>query len=155
MCATTEPANGSGQSAGAAAAEYELSRHSHASTTSSGIPSGPHFVLEAPRRASIEVGDSLSYRDEEVGRVVSHGLHDDARSMGIVVAITSRYAPLVRSNTVFWNASGISANFGLSGLHIHSESLKTLMEGGIAFVPPGKPGARAAAGAERAPWDSQ
>ena len=127
-------------------AQYELHRHHHASSGSSGIPRGPHFVLEAPRRGSIEVGDSLYYRDEEVGKVVSHGLHDDGRSIGIVVAIASRYAPLIRSNTVFWNASGISANFGLSGLHIHSESLKTLMEGGIAFATPDKPGARAAAG---------
>jgi paraquat-inducible protein B len=127
-------------------AQYELHRHHHASSKGSGIPRGPHFVLEAPRRGSIEVGDSLYYRDEEVGKVVSHGLHDDARSVGIVVAIASRYAPLVRANTVFWNASGISADLGLSGLHIHSESLKTLMEGGIAFATPDKSGARAAAG---------
>jgi paraquat-inducible protein B len=127
-------------------AEYELHRHHHASSKGAGIPRGPHFVLEAPRRGSIEVGDSVYYRDEEVGKVVSHGLHDDARSVGIVVAIASRYAPLVRTNTVFWNASGISADFGLSGLHIHSESLKTLMEGGVAFATPDKAGARAAAG---------
>ena len=40
-------------------------------------------MLEARRRGSIEVGDPVYYRDEEVGKVVSHGLHDDARSVGI------------------------------------------------------------------------
>lgn len=49
-------------------------------------------MLEAPQRGSIEVGDPVYYRDEEVGKVVSTGLYDDARSVGIVVAIASRYA---------------------------------------------------------------
>lgn len=130
--------------AASSGARFVLHRHQHTRTT--GPPSGPRFVLEAPRLGSIEVGDSVYYRGEAVGQVVSHGLHDDARSVGIVVAIASRYAPLVRANSVFWDASGISANFGLSGLHIHAESLKSLMEGGIAFATPDRAAARAAEG---------
>jgi len=112
-------------------------------------------VLEAPRRGSIETGDSVFYRDEKVGEVVSHGLHADARSVGILVAIESRYASLVRSNTVFWNASGVSADLGLSGLHIHTESFKSLLEGGVAFATPDKPGARAAASSVFALYDAE
>jgi hypothetical protein len=44
----------------------------------------------------------------------------------------------VRSTSVFWNAGGISANLGLHGLRIHTESLKALLAGGVAFATPPK-----------------
>ena len=47
----------------------------------------------------------------------------------------------MRANSVFWNAGGISADLGLSGLHIHAASLKALLSGGVAFATPPKPGA--------------
>jgi paraquat-inducible protein B len=140
-------------------ARFELRRHPHAAGKGGHAPpSGPRFVLEAPTRGSVKTGDAVLYREEQVGQVVSHALHDDGRSVGILVAIESRYAPLVRANTIFWNASGISADLGLTGLHIHTESLESLLEGGIAFATPSKPGTRAAAGSvfklhDKAPKD--
>jgi paraquat-inducible protein B len=62
------------------------------------------------------------------------------------VNIEPRYASLVRSNSVFWNASGISADLGLHGLHVHAESLKALLSGGVAFATPPKPGHTVKAG---------
>jgi hypothetical protein len=53
---------------------------------------------------------------------------------------------LVRDNTVFWNASGITADLGLTGLHVHAESLKSLLAGGIAFATPPTPGHRVSDG---------
>ena len=47
---------------------------------------------------------------------------------------------LVRSNSRFWNASGISANLGSHGLKSHTESLKALLAGGVSFATPPKPG---------------
>ena len=58
----------------------------------------------------------------------------------ITVNIEPKYASLVRSNSVFWNAGGISADLGLRGLHVHAESLKALLSGGVAFATPPKPG---------------
>ena len=52
----------------------------------------------------------------------------------------------MRSNTRFWNASGVTADLGLTGLHVHTESLSALLAGGIAFATPDKPGRPAAAG---------
>jgi hypothetical protein len=52
----------------------------------------------------------------------------------------------VRSNSVFWNAGGISADLGLHGLHVHAESLKALLSGGVAFATPPKPGHTVKAG---------
>jgi paraquat-inducible protein B len=43
----------------------------------------------------------------------------------------------VRENPVFWNASGVGVHFGLfSGAEIHTESLKSILAGGIAFATP-------------------
>jgi paraquat-inducible protein B len=47
----------------------------------------------------------------------------------------------VRTNSVFWNASGLTANLSLKGLSIHTESLAALLMGGIAFATPNHPGA--------------
>ena len=44
---------------------------------------------------------------------------------------------LVRENSVFWNVSGIGMHFGLfSGLDIQTESLESILAGGIAFATP-------------------
>ncbi|MEZ6848297.1 MlaD family protein, partial [Pseudomonas aeruginosa] len=60
----------------------------------------------------------------------------DQRTIEIKVHIEPAYADLVRKHTRFWNASGISISGGLSGFKVHSESLLTLVAGGIAFSTP-------------------
>ena len=107
---------------------------------------GMRVVVEATRLGSLKTGDAVYYREEQVGQILSHQLHDDARTIGVLLHIDDPYGRLVRTNTVFWNASGISADLGLTGLHIHTESLESILGGGIAFATPDKPGARAQAG---------
>ena len=57
----------------------------------------------------------------------------------IHINIEPRYATLVRANSRFWNASGVSVEFGLfSGAAVRSSSVESLIAGGIAFAtPPG------------------
>jgi len=58
----------------------------------------------------------------------------------IHVLIEPRYAPLVRSGSRFWNASGIGVDAGLfKGVKVRTESLEALLEGGIAFATPNNP----------------
>jgi hypothetical protein len=94
----------------------------------------------------VKPGDFVLYREERVGAVVSHSLSTDSRTVRIHLNILSRYASLVRSNSVFWNAGGVTADLGLTGLHMHMESLEALLAGGIAFATPDKPGGRVKAG---------
>lgn len=107
---------------------------------------GLHVVAEAPHLGGIQVGDPVSYRELTVGEVVSRELSADSRRLRLHLNVQRRYAPLVRSNSVFWNASGISANLGLSGLHIHAESLQALLRGGVAFATPDDSGYRVKSG---------
>ena len=107
---------------------------------------GLRVVLDTPQLGSIEIGDPVYYREEQVGRVVRQSLHEDARSVGVLVEIAPRYAPLVRTNSVFWNASGIEGGLGWSGVTIHAESLESILRGGVAFATPDSPGPRARSG---------
>jgi hypothetical protein len=66
--------------------------------------------------------------------------------VGVLLSIDYRYNELVRANTVFWNASGITAHLGLSGLQIQTESLASLLKGGVAFATPNQPGGLVAEG---------
>ncbi len=101
---------------------------------------GLGLVLETGTLGGVAAGNPVYYRELPVGSVVSHGLSKDGSKVKIHVNIETKYASLVRSNSVFWNASGISADLGLTGLHVHAESLKALLSGGVAFATPPKPG---------------
>lgn len=95
------------------------------------------IILTADRRGSIKTGNEIFYREVSVGRVIGYELAETADKILIKIEIEERYAPLVRKNSVFWNASGISVHAGLfSGVQINTESLKAILEGGIAFATP-------------------
>ncbi|SUD59010.1 Mammalian cell entry related domain-containing protein [Ectopseudomonas oleovorans] len=101
---------------------------------------GLRLVLSAPRRGSIKPGVLVSYREVPVGKVVDFELGPTSDRVLIHVLIEPRYAPLVRSGSRFWNASGIGVDAGLfKGVKVRTESLEALLEGGIAFATPNNP----------------
>ena len=82
----------------------------------------------------------VSYREVPVGKVVDFELGPTSDRVLIHVLIEPRYAPLVRSGSRFWNASGIGVDAGLfKGVKVRTESLEALLEGGIAFATPNNP----------------
>jgi paraquat-inducible protein B len=105
-----------------------------------------HILVEGKTLGSIREGEAVLYSGVKVGTVLSVELKKDAASIGVVLGIEPEYAQLARTNSRFWNASGISADIGLTGIHVHTASLAALVSGAIAFATPEKPGARAAAG---------
>lgn len=101
---------------------------------------GLRVVLSAARRGSIKPGVVVSYREVPVGKVTDFELGPTSDRVLIHVLIEPRYAPLVRSGSRFWNASGIGVDAGLfSGVKVRTESLEALLEGGIAFASPDNP----------------
>ncbi len=101
---------------------------------------GLRLVLSAARRGSIKPGVVVSYREVPVGKVTEFELGPTADRVLIHILIEPRYAPLVRTGTRFWNASGIGVDAGLfKGVKVRTESLEALLEGGIAFATPNNP----------------
>jgi paraquat-inducible protein B len=103
---------------------------------------GVIYTLLATRLGSIGQGAPIYYRGLKVGQVLGNDLSDTDGSLTVRIFIRASHAQLVREGTRFWNASGITVTAGSDGLKIQSESLWTLLGGGIDFDVPagGNPG---------------
>lgn len=97
---------------------------------------GLHLTLKADRLGSLNRDSPVFYKQIQVGRVKSYRLAEDQGNVEIKVFIEPAYASLVRKYTRFWNASGVSVDASLSGVKIRSESLASIVAGGIAFATP-------------------
>ncbi len=97
---------------------------------------GLHLTLKADRLGSLNRDSPVFYKQIKVGRVKSYRLSDDHGTVEVKVFIEPAYANLVRKHTRFWNASGISIDASLSGVKVRSESLSSIVAGGIAFATP-------------------
>jgi len=97
-------------------------------------------LVVAPHAGSLTSGSPVYFRGVEVGKVRYFQLGDDATSVTVHVRIEQRFAPLVRSNSVFWNAGGLNVDLRLFGVDVSAESFKSLLVGGIAFATPSPPG---------------
>ena len=95
------------------------------------------FKLKAAHVGSIKEGVSVLFRGIPVGWVEGVELSGDATSVLFSLAVHGQYAPLVRKDSKFWNASGVGVELSLfSGAKIEAESLESLLEGGLAFATP-------------------
>jgi paraquat-inducible protein B len=97
---------------------------------------GSHFVLRAASLGSLNIGDPVYFRRIEVGQVVSYKLDEDGQAVTLEVFVHDPHHKLVRKNTRFWNASGLDVAISADGIRVDTESLVTLMIGGIAFDTP-------------------
>jgi paraquat-inducible protein B len=107
---------------------------------------GLEIILTTPQINTLSVGSPVYYRGIEVGDVEYFVLSTNATAVEIHALIDPAFAALVRTDSQFWNAGGISVHLKLSGLNISAETLKSLVIGGIAFATPSSPGDVASAG---------
>jgi paraquat-inducible protein B len=97
---------------------------------------GRDFLLRASTLGSLDVGAPVYYRQIQVGQVISHDLEEEGQSLKVKIFIDAPHHKLVRKNTRFWNASGFDLKLDASGLKLNTESLVSIMMGGIAFDTP-------------------
>ncbi|NOX80515.1 MAG: MCE family protein, partial [Deltaproteobacteria bacterium] len=98
---------------------------------------GLNIVLETPRPGSLGENSPVYYRRVQVGRVTGIGLSPTAQKVWVRVKIYAADAALVHKGTKFWLASGIKMSGGLfSGFTIDSESIESIVAGGIAMATP-------------------
>lgn len=101
------------------------------------LPYGLNLTLTAPQLGSVRVDNPVLYKQVKVGKVIGVDLASTADKVNIYIAISDRYAPLVSTNSVFWNTSGFKVDAGIfSGVEIDSESMETILAGGVAFATP-------------------
>lgn len=89
--------------------------------------------LKAEELGSITSGAPVLYKQLAVGSVSHYALSEDD-SVIIHLLIDKPYRHLVTDQSRFWNASGVDASLNRNGVNIHTESLQTLLRGGVAFA---------------------
>jgi paraquat-inducible protein B len=94
---------------------------------------GREFVLHAEDIGSLSVGSTVFFRHLSVGQVVAYSLDPGGASVTIKVFVYKPYDGYVTTNTRFWQASGFDMSVNSDGVKLRTESLASILEGGVAF----------------------
>ncbi|HMN77298.1 MAG TPA: MlaD family protein [Burkholderiaceae bacterium] len=95
---------------------------------------GRIFHLDAAELGSLDVGSPVYYRRARVGRVVGYALDAVRDTLDVQVLIEAPNEPLVTNRSRFWNTSGIDVTLDANGFQLNTESLISLITGGVAFA---------------------
>jgi paraquat-inducible protein B len=95
---------------------------------------GRQFVLNAPDLGSLDIGSPVYYRRTRVGRVVGYELDPKADRLSVQIFVEAPNERLVTTQSRFWNASGVDLSLSASGLKLDTQSLASMVAGGVAFA---------------------
>ncbi|MBP1475047.1 MCE family protein [Frateuria sp. MAH-13] len=100
---------------------------------------GKSYVLHTDDLGSLDIGSPVYYRRIQVGRVVSYALDKDGKGVSLHIFVDGPNDRYVTRDTRFWNASGVDVSLGANGLKLNTQSLATVIAGGVAFAEPKGP----------------
>ncbi|SAL46356.1 mammalian cell entry protein [Caballeronia udeis] len=100
-----------------------------------GVP-GREFVLKSENMGSLDIGSPVFFRRLQVGQVTSYALDPDGKAMTLHVFVNAPYDKYVTNSTRFWHASGVDVTLDTSGVKVNTESLVSILIGGLAFEDP-------------------
>jgi len=107
---------------------------------------GRQFVLHADDVGSLDTSAPIFFRRMQVGHVIGTELDGDGKGVTVRIFVRAPFDLLVKTNSVFWHASGVDLTLNASGIKINTESVVSILLGGIAFQNPqefqGAPAAR-------------
>lgn len=95
--------------------------------------SGKQFMLHTDDLGSVDIGSPIFYRRIKVGRVSAYDLDADGKGVTLRIFIDTPYDKFVGMNTRFWHASGLDVQVNASGFKLNTQSLATIVLGGLAF----------------------
>jgi paraquat-inducible protein B len=98
-----------------------------------GEVAGRLFVLKTADLGSLDDGTPVFFRRLEVGQVASYALDADGKQLTVKVFVRAPYDQYVNPNTRFWHASGVDVSLSASGLKVQTQSVLSILIGGIAF----------------------
>jgi paraquat-inducible protein B len=95
---------------------------------------GLNLNLIADKLGSIAIGEPILYKQFKVGEVYGVSLDQKTDKALIHIHIYEKYKNLVKKQTKFWEASGVTLKGDLfSGIDVKTQSVSTIIKGGIAF----------------------
>ena len=97
---------------------------------------GKLFMLKTKELGSLGEGTPVYFRQLQAGQVVSYELDKEGKLLNVKIFVQAPFDQFVTPDTRFWHASGIDVSLSASGLHVQTESLMSILAGGIAFESP-------------------
>jgi paraquat-inducible protein B len=97
---------------------------------------GRIFMLKTTELGSLGEGTPIFFRQLQAGQVVSYELDKSGGFLNVKIFVQSPYDQYVTPDTRFWQASGIDVSLTAAGLHVQTESVMSILAGGIAFETP-------------------
>ena len=97
---------------------------------------GRQFILHANNIGSLDIASPLFYRRIQVGEVVAYELDKDGKGVTLKAFIRAPYDQYVKSNSSFWHASGVDVSLDANGIKMNTESVLSILLGGISFQTP-------------------
>jgi paraquat-inducible protein B len=97
---------------------------------------GRFFVLKTPDLGSLDIGTPVFFRRLQVGEIASYVLDKDGRRLTVKIFVRAPYDQYISPNTRFWQASGIDMQLSANGLSIQTQSILSILIGGVAFETP-------------------
>ncbi len=97
---------------------------------------GKTFDLKAEKLGSFSYGSPIYYRGFKAGQVLGFELEEDNKTVAVHIFINEPYDALVYEHSRFWNVSGVHLSVDANGMDLRTESLETLLQGGLAFNTP-------------------
>lgn len=94
---------------------------------------GSRFSLRSDTLGSLSPGAPVYFLRIPAGVVTKYELDADGTYVDIEVFVDAPYDNYVGGNTRFWNESGVYVNVGSDGLTVSTESLVSIIAGGLAF----------------------
>ncbi len=94
---------------------------------------GRQFVLHAANIGSLDIGSPVYYRRIQVGEVIAYDLDKNGKGVTLKVFVQAPFGEYVKVNTLFWHASGIDLSLDANGVKINTESIVSILLGGISF----------------------
>jgi paraquat-inducible protein B len=94
---------------------------------------GKQVVLEATELGSISVGSPVYFRRFQVGQVIDEYLDEKTHTARVVLFVNAPHDQAITRATRFWNASGVDVSINSEGLKVRSQSVASVLAGGVAF----------------------
>jgi paraquat-inducible protein B len=94
---------------------------------------GREFVLHADDLGSLSIGSQVFYRHLVAGQVVGYALDPGGSGVTLKIFISAPFDTYVTLATRFWQASGIDMSINSEGVKLRTESLTSILQGGVAF----------------------
>ena len=97
---------------------------------------GREFTLKAENLGSIGYATPIYFRRLQVGSVTAFELDRDGAGATIRIFVNAPYDAFVKTGSRFWHASGVDVALSADGITVDTESLASIMVGGLAFATP-------------------